>query len=204
MSEQKSPAERLKSEVSAMQREISLLQDKVRLNTVRDTVEDTQTTINNLDQRIADLRARGYVFGKGIEAQAADFEEQWAKINPSITAEINKQASSLQNGMRSLELQMSQLSARVANVTAARPLASKLKSDIDALESKAQSAERSVNGMYDSLRSKAQTLSTQLNKVDWMLKELAESPIQLLATEAGIMAVKAVWAKEGKEKKGDP
>ncbi|MFO8037629.1 MAG: hypothetical protein R6U57_13480, partial [Anaerolineales bacterium] len=40
--------------------------------------------------------------------------------------------------------------------------------------------------------------------LDWMLTELSEVSFELLATESGIMAVKAVWAKSGKQRKEDP
>lgn len=204
MSEQKTPAEQLKSDISALRSQVSRLQDRVRLSNVRDAVEDLQTEINNLDQRVAKLRTRGYVFGKDIESQAADFEAQWKTLYPSINAQINQQANSLQAGMRTVEAQMSQLNARAANVAAARPMASKLKSDVEALESKANAAERAVNGMFDNLRGKVNSLSSHLKKVDWMLTELSQASFQLLATEAGVMAVKAVWARDGKEKKDDP
>jgi len=204
MSEPKTPAEQLKSEISSLSSQVGRLQDAVRLSSVRDAVEDLQTTVSNLDQKIADLRTRGYVFGKGLENQAADFETQWRRLYPSIKAEIDKGANTLGAAMRSIDSRMSQLNARASNVAAARPLLNSLKTDVQALERKADAAERAINGMYDNLRGQVAALSSDLRKVDWTLTELSQASFQLLNTEAALMAAKAVWARDGKEQKEDP
>jgi len=204
MSNQQNPGEQLKSEISSLQNQVGDLHDQVRLSNVRDAIEDLQTTVSNLDQKVADLRTRGYVFGKDLEAQAQDFEKQWTKLCPSVKTQINQQATKLQAKIPPIEKLMSQLAAKGENVAAARPIHTKAKAAVDALEDEAESAGRSVNGMYDSLRSQVTALVSNLNKVDWMLQELSEASFQLLAAEAGIMAVKAVWIKGSKEQKDDP
>ncbi|GAB4421512.1 MAG: hypothetical protein Kow002_10480 [Anaerolineales bacterium] len=204
MSQQISPAEQLRRDIASLQRSISTLEDKVRLRSVRDSVEDIQSTINGFDRQIADLRKRGYAFGKNLEAQATDFESQWAGLVPAINREIETQAQQLQSTMRNVDRKFSQLNAQTGNISAARSLSSSLESDLETLESKASSAERSVNGMFDTLRAQVHRLKTSLQQVDWMLAELAEASFQLMVSEAGIMAVKAVWVKDGKGKKDDP
>ena len=204
MSEQISPAEQLKRDISGLQRRITSLEDQVRLGTVRDTVEDLQSTINTFDQKIADLRKRGYVFGKNMEARATDFEDQWRQLVPSVNREIGTQAGQLQNLMISVDRKFSQLQAQSSNVSVASRLVDGLDTELSSLESKASSAERTINGMFDTISVQVHALETNLKRVDWMLTELAEASFQLLASEAGVMAVKAVWAKDGKEDKGDP
>ena len=58
------------NEVSALQTKIGWLQENVRLTKARDAVEDVQTNIKGMAQRIASLRTRGYVFEKDLENQA--------------------------------------------------------------------------------------------------------------------------------------
>ena len=204
MSEQTSPAEQLQRDISNLQRRVSSLEDQVRLGAVRDTVEDVQSTINTFDQKIADLRKRGYVFGKNLEDKAADFEGQWRQLVPSINREIETQTGQLQENMRSVDRKFSQLRAQASNVSVASRLVNGLESELSSLETKASSAERTINGMFDTLSGQVHSMENNLKRVDWMLTELAEASFQLLASEAGVMAVKAVWAKEGKEKKDDP
>jgi len=70
------PSEQLASDLSALQSRIDSLQKGVRLTNTRDAVEDLQTTVNNLSQRVTDLRTRGYVFGKDMESRSAGFVSQ--------------------------------------------------------------------------------------------------------------------------------
>ncbi len=197
------PSEQLTSDLSALQSRVDSLQKGVRLTNTRDAVEDLQTTVNNLSQRVADLRTRGYVFGKDMETKSAGFISQWSSIIPSITATINQQAANLELALRPLETQVTQLTAQINN-PATRALTDKLQNDVSTLENNVSAAGQEIGGMYDSFSNEVHMLASQIEKADWTLKQLAEASFQLLATEAGVMAVKAVWVKSGKEQKGDP
>jgi len=204
MSATKSPSEQLSGEIASLAAQVARLQDAVRLSAVRDALEDLGTTVSNLDQQIAALRTRGYVFGKGLESRAKDFEGQWRRLYPSVNRQIDHQSTALQADMRAIDSGMSQLNARAANLAVARPMLGRLKSRVETLESKAAAAERAIDGMFDNLRTQVASLTSELRKLDWMLAELSQASFRLLNTEAGLMAVKAVWARNGKEQKDDP
>lgn len=197
------PSEQLASDLSALQGRVDSLQKGVRLTNTRDAVEDLQTTVNNLSQRVADLRTRGYVFGKDMETRSAGFVSQWGGIAPTITSAINQQAANLELALRPLETQITQLTAQINNPTT-RSLIDKLQNDVSTVENNVSAAEQEIGGMYDSFSNEVHALTAQIEKADWTLKQLAEASFQLIATEAGVMAVKAVWVKAGKEQKGDP
>jgi len=197
------PSEELAGEISALQNRINALQKSVRLSDVRDTVEDLQTTVNNLGQRVADLRTGGYVYGKDMGIRSAAFVSQWGSIIPSITAAINQQAAGLELALRPLETQSTQLTSQINNPATAS-LTAKLQNDVSVLEGNVSAAGQEIGGMYDSFSTQVHMLVTQIEKVDWMLKQLSEASFQLLATEAGVMAVKAVWVRSGREQKSDP
>jgi DNA-directed RNA polymerase subunit RPC12/RpoP len=72
------------------------------------------------------------------------------------------------------------------------------------LEDKAQSAENTVNGMYNSFSSQVSSLTGRLDEIDYLLTQLSEAKFSLLPTEGGIMAVKAIWCKNVKEQDDDP
>jgi hypothetical protein len=75
---------------------------------------------------------------------------------------------------------------------------------VDTLEGKASAAETLISGMYDSLEREFAQLTAFLGRIDWMLDQLSVASYKLLATECGVMAVKAVWCPNGKEDKDDP
>ncbi len=199
------PKEEIARDVSSLQSQINSLGQGIRLTKIRDEVEDLQTTVNQLSQDVSSLRSRGYVFGKDFEARAVNFSRQWTKIGPGIMTQIEQQSNRLQTAFTPLGSRMPALStAASGNMAQARTLLNQLKPQASALESQVKAAEAQLNGMYNSFKGELYEFSGQVDKVDWMLTQLAESSFQLLATEAGIMAVKAVWAKDGKEKKDDP
>jgi chromosome segregation ATPase len=197
-------AQDISSQIRDLQSRVSDLQGKVRLTALRDAVEDLQSTVNGMAQRIAGLRTTGYVFEKDLEGQAKAFVEAWAMLYPNVQMQINTQATNLQNTLRPIELQMPQLAAAAANPGVAQGLLRTLQSAADGVESNADAAERSIQGMYDQFQNQVSTLARHLDDVEYLLKQLAEATFQLMPTEAGIAAVKAVWCKTGKEQKDDP
>ena len=199
-----SPVEQIASEISALQTKVGWMQDSVRLKNALDAVEDLQTSVNSMPQHIAELRTKGYVFEKDMEAQAIDFSRQWNELHPSLVMQMNLQSSSLQGSLRSIELKMTQLDGLRTNPIAARSLITSIESEMSMLEDKVRSAENTVNGMYDSFNNQVYVLKRHLDQIDYLLTQLAEARFTLLPTEGGIMAVKAVWCKDVKERDDDP
>ena len=201
---QAAPAQDLSGEINALQSKLGTLQNGVRLNSARDAVEDLQTKVTGMGQRIAALRQRGYFFEKELEEQAAVFAQQWQGFYPSIQQQLNTQAAQLQASLRPMEAQMNQLGGLRYNPGMARPILSSLQTGLATLEGQVSAAERTISGMYDQFSNQVYQVERRLNDVDRMLTDLAEASFQLLPTEGGINAVKAVWCKTGKEQKGDP
>lgn len=198
------PEQKVASEISSLQSRLGRLQDGARLSRTRDALEDTQTKINGLPMRIKKLREAGYAFERELESQAEEFARQWNALSPSLTAAANQQAASLQAALRPLEAQMTQLATLKSNPAAARPVLDTLAAGVKTLEDKVSAAERQISGMYNALNSQVAALIFQLGKIEWMLNQLAEAKFTLRPTESGIMAVKAVWCKDGKERPEDP
>ncbi|MEW6716124.1 MAG: hypothetical protein AB1345_01285 [Chloroflexota bacterium] len=199
-----SPIEELASEINRLQFALQNLQDEVHLREALDEIEDLQTTVNGMGQQIANLRARGYAFEKELEDQAADFEKQWKALYPNLTQHVRLQAASLQASLRPIENQMTQLAAKARVPAVARPMVNSLETAIDNLEEKVKAAQRTIHGMYDKFNKQVYQVSKHIQDIEWMLTQLSEATFQLLSTEAGIMAVKAVWCKADKEHKDDP
>ena len=197
-------AEQVKSEIRSLQSSVGDLHSSVRMTDIRDRIEDLSSSVNGMDRRIKSLREGGYAFEKELEKMAADFEKEWRGIAPNLELQIDQEASNLQRSLRPLETQITQLTGDRSAPAALRPRLSRLKSQLESLESQVEAAERSISGRYDQFNSDVQKVKTHLTKLEWMLTELSEASFELLATESGIMAVKAVWAKNGKQTKTDP
>mgnify|MGYP001370450106 FL=1 len=199
-----SPAQQIADEIRNLQSKVGILQGSVRLTNARDTVEDLQTTLHDLGQRIATSRTRGYVFEKDIENQAQALVESWALLYPNLQSQINLQSSTLVNSLRPIEMQMPQLTAAAGNPGVARGLLGSMQSAVNMLEDKVSATERTIEGMYDQFNNQVCQFTKHLTEIEYLVTQLAEATFQLLPTEGGIAAIKSVWCKTGKEQKGDP
>ena len=198
------PVQEISEEISALQTRVNTLQGSVQLTKSREAVEQLQTNINGMAQRILSLRTRGYVFEKDMESQAQAFANSWAQLYQNLQAQINTQSSALVNDLRPIEMQMSQLAAMAGNPAAAHNLLVTLQSEVGQVESKVTAAEQAIEGMYTQFSNQVEVAARHLEDIEYLLTQLAEASFQLLPTEAGIAAVKAVWCKTGKEQKSDP
>ncbi len=197
-------SQQIKEDIESVQSKINSLQESVRLSSTREAVATLQTTVTGLAQRISGFRGRGYVFEKGLEGQADTFAKSWTSLFPNLQTQINVQSSTLENNLRPIETQMQQLAASAGNPAAAQSLLTTVQSAVNQLEEKASAAGRAIDGMYEQINSQVSALGRHLDDVDYLLNQVAQATFQLLPTEAGIAATKAVWCKTGKEQKGDP
>jgi len=198
------PAQQIADEISTLQSDVNRLQSSVRLASTRDAIEDLQTSLTGLAQYIAALRTRGYVFEKDLEGQAQALVKSWALLYPNLNTQINQQSSMLINSLRPIEMQMPQLVAAARNPLAARGLLTSMKAAVSQLEGKVSATEQSIEGMYDQFKGDVSQFKGHLDEIEYLVTQLAEASFQLLPTEGGIAAVKAVWCKSGKEQKNDP
>lgn len=198
------PVQQISDEFHSLQSRVNTLQEGVQLTRARDAVEDMQTNVKALAQRVDSLRIRGYVFEKDLEGQAQTLVGAWSLLYPNLQSQINQQASMLVNSLRPIEMQMPQLASMTGNPAVARGLLTSLQSGVDQVESKVTAAEKTIDGMYDQFNHQVSVLTRHLDDIEYLVKQLSEGSFQLLPTEAGIAAVKAVWWRTGKEQKGDP
>ncbi|MCK5641494.1 MAG: hypothetical protein KAJ19_11880, partial [Gammaproteobacteria bacterium] len=185
--------EQVKNDIQSLQSSLREMQSSVRMTDTRDRVEDLGTSVNGMDRRIKSLRERGYAFEKDLEVMAADFQKEWAAIAPKIEAQIGKEAISMERSLRPLETEITRLAGESGAPSALRPRVKELKSQVETLEGRIEAVEGSIRGIYDQFSSDFQKVKYHLTKLEWMLTEISEASFEMLATESGIMAVKAVW-----------
>ena len=199
-----SPQEQLNRDIAEVQSDISSLQSKVRLSDVRDALEDLDTKTSGLAQKVRDLRARGYVFEKGLEAQAAGMASRWNTLRMAVVQQADSQASRLEYDLRSLQARLPELTGLAGNPAGAQPALAQIRSAISTLQGTAEAAARTVSGMYDAYQAEADQLGRHLQVVDWTLIQVAQATFRLRPTEGAIQAVEAAWVKGVKGEGGDP
>jgi hypothetical protein len=198
------PAEQIAKDISSLQSDTKKLHSDVQLTNLRNDLDKIEGKTTGLSGRVASVRGRGYVFEKSLEPSVADLPERWAKIAADVKIQIDLQSRELKNRMVSVENQMSRLASNAGNPAGARPLATTLKAEVDNLNNKALAAERAIKSMYDDFSSEVDKIIRRLERLEWMLKQVDEASFKLMPSEAAIMAVKAKWAKDGKDAKTNP
>ena len=199
-----SAAEEVRNEAARLQSDIDTLRGKVTLSGMRDKVSDLHNGTLGLGQRLKDLRGRSYVFEKSLEAKAGDMAMRWATIRGSVDSQLIQQSTMLQNDMRMLDAQLPHLMAVQNSPDMARPLLSALRSSVNGLQGRTNAAEVAVGSLFEAYEAEYAELDAHLDDVTWALDRRDEATFQLLPTEGVVMAVEAVWTKDGKEDASDP
>lgn len=185
------------ADILDMQNEINELQDEMMLKATQDDLSEIENQTADLARELADLRARGYLVEKSLEADIEILSMQWEKIKQRAHATLEYQTKFLGEQMGGIQDSMAKLAGMTGSLAAARPLYVQLKSAIASAEAQAEAAEETVLDQYDEYANEIDMLDSHLEWVDWMLDALSTASFQLLATESGVSAVEAVWERPG-------
>ncbi len=205
--EQKSRAEQLediKREFNSYQYKLSNLRKDATLSSLSDELEDKKSMVSGLTNRVVSLRKQQYIFEPELEDTIKNLESRWLENEADVKREINRQSFPIKTNLAKFEAELKQAQVSMSNPIRANQLLSNLKLSHDSLEDQVRDAKQAVRGLYDSLSSEIDETETHINQVENAYKELGEACFKLLAQENLIMAVEAVWTKDGKEDKNDP
>lgn len=180
-----------------VQNEINELQDELMLRDTQEEISALENQVHSLSRELAELRARGYVVEKTLEADVEVLILQWEKIKARAKTTLDYQTGQLGGLMKEIQAGMAQLAGLSGSLAAARPVYVNLKSMIASAEAQAEAAEETVLDQYDEYAEEIEMLDAHLEWVDWMLDALSTASFKLLATESGVAAVEAVWERPG-------
>jgi hypothetical protein len=193
------PKEALARKIRSLQRDANDLQKEVRLATHRDRLEDLQTTVSGLAQRVQELRDRDYPFEKELMPKAEDLRDRWPALHDRVAQQVEAERRRLEIELRPVERQVQRVAALASDPNAAQPLLEQAERAVETFEQKAKAASDTIDGMYDQFEREVGDLQSRLQRLNWMLDQFAEATFRLLPGESGIMAVSAKWDKGGKD-----
>jgi hypothetical protein len=198
------PQEEIRDKISSLQSDFNSMQDDIRLNDLRKEVEDLSTAVRTLSTRFTALRAQGYPFEKSLEEKIADLQKRWSAQQPAVSLEIANQGAMLVAAAAPLEYQMNQLASYASNIGMANTLIPQAEASIHTLDSKVDAAKANLRSVFQAFVDEKNTIASHLEDLEWSYGQLGEASFRLLPTESLIMAVKAVWVRDGSEDKDDP
>jgi len=186
-------------DVMNLQAEVNTLQELAMLANVEQELTATENDVVSMGRKLADLRARGYAIEKALEADVTILAAQWDRIKFNAQKTMEQQRQLMAGQMQSIQQMLAQLMGQMNNLAAARPLYMQTKSAAASAQAQAEAAQATVVAQYDGYIDQVGTLTAHLEWVGWMLDALATATFQLLATESGVAAVEAVYARPGLE-----
>lgn len=194
--DQSANAAEVGEEIQALGARINELVDDVALNYHRDAMADLDGGVADLVDEVTRIRERGYVYKSFLEAKLATLQQKWEEVRPRLERELDQQAAELGGIYNQAAEEYNRavgLGARASSRLAA------VRAKVDNLESRVSSAASALNAIYSNVRDTYYQTRGQVSEVTWLLDALDESPLELLATENPIQAVKAHWWRDGKK-----
>ncbi|MEK6221243.1 MAG: hypothetical protein N2D54_03250 [Chloroflexota bacterium] len=187
------------ADIIDLQNEVNELQDEMMLKDAEDELSELDIEVGSLSRELSDVRARGYIVEKSLEADAEILAGQWQKIKKRSITTMEYQTKQLGSQMKRILDQTAIITGLSGNLTKARPMYMQLKSAIASAEAQAAAAEATVLDQYDEYADEVETMDSHLEWVDWMLDALETASFKLLATESGVAAVDAIWERSGSD-----
>ena len=185
------------ADLMALQSEVNALHDELMLKSIRDDLAEIENDTRSLERKISELRARGYLIEKNLEADVSILTMQWERIKANAVQTLEAQTSLLAEQMTAIQSLMAKLMAQSANLSAARPVYIQVKSAMASADAQADAAADVVLTQYDEYADEVEAMTAHLEWVSWMLDALSTASFQLLATESGVAAVEAIWERPG-------
>jgi hypothetical protein len=198
--DQVNPIEEIRRDINTAKSDLSKLISECKLSTITDDVSALDTKIANMGLRIKKIRDRKYAFNKISEQQGTEYQKQWAAKKSVILNQTSIESNNLRLGLRPLEARVATLQVNMG----AASLVKMAKHELDNYETRINASESMLRNLYDDLKTEVEKLDSQLDLVESTLDYCDSASFGFLPGESAVMSVKAVWAKDGKEKKDDP
>jgi hypothetical protein len=193
------PMDEVRRRVDTLKDTLKEVQEKALLTSVRDQAEDVETQANRVFDLARAVRERGYAWEKDLEPKCLDYRKRWAELKPGVMQSIVRETASLKMRVAQAEADVAQSAARAVNPAAANTILPAVEHSLETLKSGAEAAEKAVGGMFDKSASDLSTLESHLTQISWMIDQSAAAKIEWLASETGVLAVKAQWDRDGKD-----
>ena len=104
-----SPAEVLAGKIGSLQSQLNSMRSSVLMASLKDEIDDVNTTLNNLPTLIGKIRTAGHVFDADLEKQSDEMRANWPQVRDNAQSQINSNQYSLQNALQNAESELQNL-----------------------------------------------------------------------------------------------
>jgi hypothetical protein len=174
------------SQLALLRSRWSSLSARAALSASAQAIESVARSVDGLEQRLKDLRVKGFAFGKGWEAQAAALKSEWPAKKQESLALLDKQSANLRSLGRALDFVVERAGRDLKTLPDAEQKVSSFENELAA-------AEKRIEAVYSGLRERVTPLDRAMHQAEFLLKELDGATFKLQAGENAVAACKAEW-----------
>jgi hypothetical protein len=167
----------------------------VAMTSVFETLERTTQNLHSLDRSLAEIRARGYRFGRDWETQLSTLNGRWPQQHAQAAQLLENERRVLSTASRDVESLLQRAGRDAALITTAE-------SRIRDLQNNTGAAERRIRNTFEGTQSQAQALQQEINRAKSLLDALDSASFDLLPEEHGIAVCGATWTTDQQQPEG--
>jgi hypothetical protein len=180
--------------ISSIKRDFDRLEGRASLTSVRESISEINERLAEFPTKLASYQRRGFLHTRPLKERLEDQRKQWRRNVSKLETELKSHKNRLQATVSSTSRTLARARPGRSSAIASAERA------VDGLEKKIASAERELRSFYGDIESELHRVDRDLQRIEWMLEALEQSPeIQLKSSEGPLMAVKTEWHRDGDE-----
>lgn len=185
----------LATRLSAAQSNWDRIASGIALTSLMSGINAVSQNLDLLGQKLGNVRARGYRFGRDWESQMSSLQGRWPEQRQMALHVLEDQRRLLQNSAQEIEL-MLQRATRNAG------LLSSAETRIAGFQNNIFTAENRVRQAFTPTQQQAVQIEKELDDALFALDALENASFDLLSDEHAITACKAIWTDGPDEPEG--
>jgi len=186
-------------EIGSIQTSLDDLQNRAGLSEVQADIANLDANLRHALSLLESARDKGYKYQNDLEDIAFDTMSRWQEIRNRVEDSIHEQAGLMRTNLQPVDTSVQRLNATLADVSATTAVLGDVQNEIRQAMDTVYDAERTIEGAYADIESKASQLTTRLTRIHWALTQRDEASFAFDSDEDLYMAVTARWDQEGKE-----
>jgi len=188
-------SEEMTAQLASINSQFDSLADKAQLSDLYKAIGDFDAKLMALPIALEALRGRGYVHGEQLEDRLEAVDDKWDDARPRVEDALEKYIKQLDTETDKVNRQVDRGASNQASLD-------RLQSTVDGLDTRIDSANSSISGLYSGLKSELGSVEWDMDKATAMLDLIDGSQeVRLRETEGPLLAVKTIWQRDG-EKEG--
>ncbi|MBN1486398.1 MAG: hypothetical protein JW981_02075 [Anaerolineae bacterium] len=187
--------EQRRSRLAALDSRWSAVAGTVALTALFNKLNDVTSSVDSLDNQIADVRQKGYRFGAGWEDRAAKLQQRWPQQRNEARQLLEQEKSMLQRTANSVQNQLNRARSNYGLMDTAESSLQRLERDISNVESR-------LYNLFNDIEDEAYALECEIEQADFLIDSLNSASFELQPNEEGVAVCKAQWVSDKEEPEG--